>query len=80
MQAGAPAFVRVDAAPGVRFEGVVEMVGRTLEFTPRFVFSEKERPGLVVRVRIDIKDPRELLHAGVPAFAAIPRAALEARQ
>jgi len=39
------------------------------EFTPRFLFSEKERPNLVVRVRIALEDPAEKLHAGVPAFA-----------
>jgi hypothetical protein len=47
----------------------VEVVGRTLEFTPRYLFSEKERPNLVVRVRIALEDPAEKLHAGVPAFA-----------
>jgi HlyD family secretion protein len=49
----------------------VEMVGRSVEFTPRYLFSEKERPNLVVRVRIDLQDPNERLHAGVPAFARI---------
>jgi multidrug resistance efflux pump len=80
VQAGAPATARVDAEPGARFEGTVEMVGRTLEFTPRYIFSEKERPGLVVRVRIDLRDPQEKLHAGVPAFAALGGGALEALQ
>ena len=65
---GTAAQVRVDAASD-RFRGVVEMVGRNLEFTPRYLFSEKERPNLVVRVRIDLDDPSEKLHAGVPAFA-----------
>ncbi|HZR10253.1 MAG TPA: HlyD family efflux transporter periplasmic adaptor subunit [Myxococcales bacterium] len=69
---GAAAEVRVDAYPGERFHGAVEMVGRSLEFTPRFLFSEKERPNLVVRVRIDLQDPGERLHAGVPGFARIP--------
>jgi multidrug resistance efflux pump len=66
--AGAPASVRVDAERE-RFRGAVEVVGRTLEFTPRYLFSEKERPNLVVRVRIALEDPSEKLHAGVPAFA-----------
>ena len=51
---GAPAQVRIDALPGEWFQGAVEMVGRSLEFTPRFLFSEKERPNLVVRVRVAI--------------------------
>jgi HlyD family secretion protein len=66
--AGTPASVRVDAERE-RFRGAVEVVGRTLEFTPRYLFSEKERPNLVVRVRIALEDPSEKLHAGVPAFA-----------
>jgi HlyD family secretion protein len=70
---GAPAEVRIDALPGERFQGAVEMVGRSLEFTPRYLFSEKERPNLVVRVRIDLQDPNERLHAGVPAFARISK-------
>ena len=71
---GTAAQVRVDAASD-RFRGVVEMVGRNLEFTPRYLFSEKERPNLVVRVRIDLDDPSEQLHAGVPAFAEFTREA-----
>lgn len=69
VQTGAPAQVRVDAEPQ-RFEGKVESVGRNVEFTPRYLFSEKERPNLVVRVRVDLADPAEKLHAGVPAFAS----------
>jgi HlyD family secretion protein len=80
VQPGARAVARVDAAPEARFEGTVVMVGRTLEFTPRYIFSEKERPSLVVRVRIDLEDPGEKLHAGVPAFASIRRSSLTAAQ
>lgn len=67
---GAAASVRVDASAG-RFHGAVERVGRTVEFTPRYLFSEKERPSLVVRVRIALDDPDEKLHAGVPGFAEL---------
>jgi HlyD family secretion protein len=69
---GALASVRVDAGQE-RFKGAVEMVGRTVEFTPRYLFSERERPNLVVRVRIALEDPQEKLHAGVPAFAELRR-------
>jgi len=73
VRVGTKAGVHVDAG-AQRFSGSVQSVGRTLEFTPRFLFSEKERPNLVVRVRIDLADPEEKLHAGVPAFAAFERA------
>ena len=51
----------------------MENVGRKTEFTPRFIFSERERPNLVVRIRVRIEDPEERLHAGVPAFVTFER-------
>ena len=74
IRVGAAAAVRVDAAR-VPFRGIVADVARTTEFTPRYLFSPRERSNLVVRVRIDIDDPREELHAGVPAFARIEQSA-----
>jgi HlyD family secretion protein len=79
IRVAAAAQVRVDAYPGEWFQGAVEMIGRSLEFTPRYLFSEKERPNLVVRVRIDLRDSGEKLHAGTPGFARIP-AQLEAQR
>jgi HlyD family secretion protein len=63
---------QADGVPGV-LEGSVEHISRRTEFTPRFLFSERERPNLVVRVRVRIDDPKQLLHAGVPVFVAIDR-------
>jgi len=64
----------------VRADGVaralaahVENVARRTEFTPRYLFSEKERENLVVRVKLRIDDPGELLHAGVPVQVSIER-------
>ncbi|MET0411190.1 MAG: HlyD family efflux transporter periplasmic adaptor subunit [Polyangiaceae bacterium] len=58
--------------------GKIEHVARTTEFTPRYLFSERERPNLVVRVKVRIDDPQHLLHAGVPVFVGIERAAARA--
>ena len=69
---GLPASVRVDSEPAP-FPAKVEDVGRRAEFTPRFLFSPKERPNLVVRVRLRIEDPLGRLHAGVPARAVLDR-------
>lgn len=69
-----PARVRVDAEAGV-FQGEIEHIAPTTEFTPRFLFSERERPNLVVRVRVRIEDPDERLHAGVPAFVTFDKKA-----
>lgn len=64
---GMPMEVRIDALDQPVF-GHVERVNSNAEFTPRFLFSERERENLVIRVRVRIDDPRHLLRAGVPAF------------
>lgn len=64
--------LRVDASTET-FPCAVENVSRTTEFTPRFLFSERERANLVVRVRVRVDDPAQRLHAGVPAFVELAR-------
>lgn len=70
VRTGASAEVRVDGVADA-FAAAIEDVGRTTEFTPRYLFSERERPNLVVRVRVRIDDRDARLHAGVPAFVTI---------
>lgn len=72
IRAGVKATVRVDAG-NTSLPAAVEHVGARTEFTPRYLFSERERPHLVVRVRVRIDDPERLLHAGVPAFVTFAR-------
>ncbi len=72
VRVGTRGQLRVDAAPAP-FSGVVEYVSPKTEFTPRFLFSEQERPHLVVRVRFRVDDPDERLHSGVPAFVRFDR-------
>ena len=67
VRVGARATLRVDTAPQA-FQGAVEHVSRRTEFTPRFIFSRKERANLVIRVRVRVDDPQRALHAGTPAF------------
>lgn len=69
---GKKAAVKVDSEPSP-LEAVVEHVASKTEYTPKFVFSERERPNLVVRVRVRVDDPNNRLHAGVPAFVRITR-------
>jgi HlyD family secretion protein len=66
----APTTLRVDGVAS-EFGGRIEHVFPRAEFTPRFLFSEGERPNLVIRVRVRIDDPRHLLHEGVPAFVRL---------
>jgi HlyD family secretion protein len=67
---GSAGTVRVDGSDQA-FVAEVDWIARKTEFTPRYLFSERERPNLVVRVRLVIADPEERLHAGVPAFAQL---------
>jgi len=69
---GTAASLRVDSTSAA-FSAKVEHISRTTEFTPRYLFSDRERPNLVVRVRLRIEDPEQRLHAGVPAFAKFSR-------
>jgi multidrug resistance efflux pump len=66
------ARIRADGLPAP-LAGRVEHVARRAEFTPRYLFSDRERPNLVMRVKIRIDDPKALLHAGVPVFVTIER-------
>jgi HlyD family secretion protein len=50
--------------------GKIETVARETEFTPRYLFSPRERVLLVVRVKVRIADPEAHLTAGVPAFVS----------
>jgi HlyD family secretion protein len=67
---GAKASVKIDAL-SAELGGRVEHIARRTEFTPRYLFSEKERATLVVRVRVRVDDPKEQLRAGVPAFVRL---------
>jgi HlyD family secretion protein len=67
---GQTAQVKIDALNS-ELSGHVEHIARRTEFTPRYLFSEKERATLVVRVRVRVDDPKEQLRAGVPAFVRL---------
>jgi HlyD family secretion protein len=70
IKVGVPVSVQVDSV-AESFPGRVEHVSPTTEFSPRYIFSERERPSLVVRVRVRIEDPKHQLHRGVPAFVKV---------
>lgn len=72
IRVGTKASLSVDAVAHP-FDGVVEHVATKTEFTPRYLFSDKERPNLVVRVRVRLDDPNAELHGGVPARVRLDR-------
>lgn len=69
---GAKANVKTDGL-ATTLPGTVEHIASRTEFTPRFLFSDRERPNLVIRVRVRVDDPERRLHSGVPAFVGIAR-------
>jgi HlyD family secretion protein len=70
LSVGQAMSVRVDGVPNP-LHGQIEHMFPKTEFTPRFLFSEGERPNLVLRTRVRVDDPKHELHAGVPAFATL---------
>jgi HlyD family secretion protein len=70
VRARGAARVRIDAWPDA-FAGRIEHIAQHTEFTPRYLFSDRERPNLVVRVRVRVDDPKQRLYAGVPAFVEL---------
>ncbi len=71
---GNRAELRVDGAKH-GFSGEIEHVAPRAEFTPRYLFSERERPNLVLRVRVRVSDPAAELHAGTPTRVTLERRA-----
>lgn len=53
---------------GKTVPGEIEFISPKTEFTPRYLFSERERPHLVIRIRVRLDDKERALHAGVPTF------------
>ncbi len=51
--------------------GVVERVFPHLEFTPRYIYSPRERPNLLARVRVRLDDREGRLYAGQPAYVRL---------
>jgi HlyD family secretion protein len=69
---GLPAKAAIDSSPRP-ISGRVEHVSERIEFTPRFVFSPKERDNLMLRVRVRLEATPEQVPAGVPVFVTIER-------
>jgi HlyD family secretion protein len=70
IEVGADAELTVDTYDHP-FSGEIEHVFDRTEFTPRYLFSQRERATLVVRARVRLSDPKGELPAGVPAFVRV---------
>jgi len=72
---GAPIGLAVEGIAG-EHPGTVERIFPHAEFTPRFVYSPRERPSLMIRVRVRLTDDTGELHAGLPAYARLAPTAI----
>jgi HlyD family secretion protein len=76
---GGPITLAVEGDPR-EVPGVIERVYPHLEFTPRYVYSPRERPNLLARIRVRLDDRDARLHAGQPAYVRLGEPAREARR
>jgi HlyD family secretion protein len=63
---------RVDSFPGRDFEGTVEQINRSAEFTPRNVQTVEERIKQVFGVKVRLKNEEDKLRAGMSADVSFP--------
>ena len=64
---GQPVTVHSDAFPGRTFDGHVEAVDQSAQFTPRDVQTAEDRANLVFGVKIRVHDPNHELRGGTTA-------------
>ena len=69
---GGAARIRVDAYPGKEYAGVVEVVNREAEFTPRNVQTVGERVRQVFGVKVRLDNSSGELRAGMSADVMFP--------
>jgi HlyD family secretion protein len=72
IQAGETVKARVDSFPGKDFEGTVEQINRSAEFTPRNVQTYEERIKQVFGVKVRLKNDQDELRAGMSADVTFP--------
>ncbi len=63
---------RVDSFPGRDFQGVVEQINRSAEFTPRNVQTVDERIKQVFGIKIRLTNEKDELHPGMSADVTFP--------
>jgi len=72
IQLGEKVKVRVDSFGDKDFEGTVEQINRSAEFTPRNVQTYEERIKQVFGIKVRIKNDADQLHAGMSADVYFP--------
>src|SRR3954471_7294504 len=67
-----PVKISVDSFPDRQFDGRIEQIGRTAEFTPRNTQTVAERIRQVFPVKIDLNNEEDKLRAGMAADVFFP--------
>lgn len=70
---GQQAEIKLDALPGVAFQGIVEQINQQAEFLPRNVQTPEERVHQMIGVKIRIQDPQGRIRAGMAADVKLER-------
>lgn len=71
IKVGQHVSVRSDAMPGHRFDGQVESIDSTAQFTPRDVQTAQDRANLVFGVKVRVHDPDHALRGGTTAEVSL---------
>lgn len=75
LRSGDAVQIRVDALPGRTFGGEVTFVSRAAEFTPANAQTPEERSRQVYRIRVLLREGRDVLRPGMTADVLLPPAA-----
>ena len=63
--------VRSDALPKQTFDGSIEMIDQSAQFTPRDVQTAEDRANLVFGVKVRVHDPQRVLRGGTTAQVSL---------
>lgn len=73
IRVGQDAVVRADGRADQPFKGWVSSIGRTAEFSPKYIVSEKERRSLLYRVKIGLPPESDVFKLGMPVTVVLDK-------
>ena len=71
VQVGQSVTVRSDALPKQTFQGSIEVIDQSAQFTPRDVQTAEDRANLVFGVKVRVHDPQRMLRGGTTAEVSL---------
>lgn len=61
----------VDGLEDNDLRGVISFIGKKAEFSPKYVISEKERRALLFKVKVSLKDNKDVYKIGMPVTVIV---------